>query len=88
MGTLKDQPKRISPYINNIDLQEIFKTCKELGTKNGISIDSAIEIYKTALLEQNNNLYFDNGQRFDEQIAGIGKLLEEIIIILNSKNEI
>ncbi len=78
MGTLFDQPVRKRYRIEREDLFYEIDTIKEVAKKNNLDIDKVIDIYKVASINRFIDCYVANGDIFDEQMAGIGEILQEI----------
>jgi hypothetical protein len=87
MSTLFDQPQRKFYTVNFSEIDEFLSSASKLSKKHGISITEVIAA-KTALeLERRNDLYAANGDAFDEQIAGIGELLQALSSAIESLRE-
>ena len=83
MGTLFQQLNR-SKYDNEeYNINSLIADLKDLEENEGFTKDQAIEFLKVAQLRRRNNLYRNNGDAWDEQIAGIGEILQSISNSLN-----
>lgn len=78
MGTLFNQPKRKYQSISSDHLDSFIQDIASLSKKHGISVSDAIAAARVLELSRQNDLYVSNGDIFDEQIAGIGELLEKM----------
>ena len=91
MGTLFEQPKRYKSDNEEYNINSLIADLKDLEENEGFTKDQAIEFLKAAQLRRRNNLYQNNGDAWDEQIAGIGEILQSISnslrIIADKMNE-
>lgn len=78
MGTLQHQEPRKFHSINKEDIITSIETLKKIASQSKLSIDQVIKIVEIKELERKNDLYVANGDIHDEQMSGIGYLLEEI----------
>ena len=87
MGTLFTQEPR--PYygvsMDTVDYQ--IKLMGALSEENNIPLDQVISIAHVLELRRTNDLYAYNGDAFDEQLHGFGKLLEELIYTMSKTND-
>lgn len=83
MGTLFEQKPRKGFNVSEQEIGDFLKEITALAKKNNISVADVIEAYKTLEYRRKNNLFHDNGDIFDEQMAGFGKLLEEYLVSNN-----
>lgn len=80
MGTLFNQSPR--KYQHKCDANTIIneiETIKSIQTKTGLTYDQVIDTYNMLELRRKNDLYVANGDIFDEQMSGIGSLLESFV---------
>lgn len=92
MGTLFNEPRR--NYFE-IDLKYVKSDCEEIkkiAKETGLSVADVIEVYKIKTQNRSIDCYVDNGDIWDEQMAGFGELfrsfnskLDSIIELLESK---
>jgi len=78
MGTLFDQPIRQSLYIEEQDILNYIEILTKISTKTKLPLDQVIKIAEIKQLERRNNLYVSNGDVHDEQMSGLGDLLNKI----------
>jgi len=80
MGTLTEQtPRKYARHESTkIILNEIDKI-KAISLQTGLTVSEVINTCKMLEMRRKNNLYVMNGDAFDEQMAGIGKLFEEFL---------
>ncbi len=79
MGTLYDQPNRDYREVEaESDLEIVLKEMIRLSKEHGVSVADVIATANVMELKRRNNLFVDNGNIFDEQIAGIGQTLGSI----------
>lgn len=88
MGTLINQPPRDYKTIDQHDVINEIKSIEEIADVTGFSVDQVIKVRSILEMKRRNSLYVANGDIFDEQIGGIGQLIEEfrrILIDLTTK---
>ena len=78
MGTLFQQSNRGNPDNEESDIKFLLSNLKQLSEEENLTDDQIIELLKAAQLKRRNDLYRDNGDAWDEQIAGIGEILQSI----------
>jgi hypothetical protein len=78
MGTLFNQDPRKSLHIEDKEIINEIEILKKIASKTKLSIDQVIKISEIKQLERKNNLYVSNGDIHDEQMSGIGLLLDKI----------
>ena len=79
MGTLGNQPPR-EKFDASIDTLDYFLVdAIELAKKHKISLDSVVNAKHAMELARQNNLMVQHGDYFDEQMGGLGSLLEKIL---------
>lgn len=85
MGTLFDQESRGKH--DGVNQTELLFRLKILMDEHDMSMANAIEFMKVLEMNRTNNLYRNNGDAWDEQIAGIGKILENISDAIRSNSD-
>lgn len=76
MGTLFNQSPRLErEYYELGSINDI----KELAEKTNLSFDQVVNALHFLELRRKNDLYVSNGDIHDEQMAGIGLLLQQLI---------
>lgn len=78
MGILGNQPPRENYNVSADSLDCFLSDTVELAKKYKISVDSVINAKHVMELARQNNLMVQHGDYFDEQIGGLGSLLEKI----------
>lgn len=78
MGTLTDQLPRDNADWKRPDIEFALEHIVELAKKFEVSTSDVIELYKAMEMTRTNDLYRMNGDIHDEQMAGIGDLMERI----------
>ncbi len=79
MGTLFSQDPRRSCDDGNYDeLDGFLGLAVKFAKKHKVSVADVIAAKHALELERQNNLYVDNGDIFDEQMAGFGELIREL----------
>ena len=81
MGTLTDQPPRKHHRIDAEDVTDFIKEAKAIAKNQKVELSDVLEAYRILELKRKNTLYVTNGDIFDEQMAGLGKLIEEFIAL-------
>ncbi|MBR3467787.1 MAG: hypothetical protein IKH15_11280 [Bacteroidales bacterium] len=78
MGTLFNQPERLQHFIDREDLLYEVDKIIDVAEDSGLDIDKVIDIYKAASINRFIDCYVEDGDAFNEQIAGIGEILKRI----------
>ena len=78
MGTLTEQPPRKYRFPEPEEVEIMVNQVKSLAEKHEISFDQSLRIFELLEKERSNSLAVDNGNIWDEQIGGIGKILEKM----------
>lgn len=77
MGTLFNQQPRKYQHKNDINtIIDEIKKIKSIRDETGLTYDQVIETCNMLELRRKNDLYVANGDIFDEQMSGIGSLLD------------
>ena len=82
MGTLFNQPERQHKTIQKDNIESFIQEAQEIANKYKISVPDVINAAKVLELERKNDLYISNGDIFNEQIAGIGTPLQQLISVI------
>jgi hypothetical protein len=83
MGVLGNQEPR--DYFQSNDLPVFLEDAQALAQEYQVSIETVIEAKKVLELERKNSIQVQNGDYWDEQIAGLGNLLSQLISTMESK---
>ncbi len=75
MGTLGGQPPRNEFHR---DLDSFLKDLADLCKKHDVAMETVIEAKKVLELERQNNIAVQNGDYHDEQMGGLGDILQQI----------
>ena len=78
MGTLFEQAERRPHYVENKDVKQFLEEAIELSRQFKEPLETILKAYEIKEMERRNNLYKSNGDTFDEQMAGLGEILEKI----------
>ncbi|MGC4241138.1 MAG: hypothetical protein QM686_02760 [Herbaspirillum sp.] len=78
MGTLYDQLPRDYKTVDLGQIDDFLADAVKLASNHGISVADVIAAKHVLELERANGLRVANGDAFDEQIAGIGLILDGI----------
>ena len=78
MGTIYDQQPREDKSVSIEYVSGFLNEVSELAKKHKVSMADVIEARKVLELERRNDLYLSNGDIHDEQMAGIGKEIQEV----------
>jgi hypothetical protein len=82
MGTLFNQSPRNYREYNENKIGEFLETVLKLSQKYKIPTNEIIHAVEVLELRRKNDLYVANGDTFDEQMAGLGNLLQDLNSIL------
>jgi hypothetical protein len=82
MGTLFHQEPRNWRSITESDIKEHIEMIKQLAKETKLTVDQVIKVEELLELERRNNLYVSNGDIHDEQMQGLGEILQEIRVAL------
>ena len=86
MGTLFDQSPRNYKYVDITDVEKKLLELDALAARLGCELSEVIDVAKILEMERRNSLFADNGDVWDEQIGGIGEILQDIANIMRSKD--
>ena len=78
MGTLFHQIDRNEFKVSKNSVEKLLTDALHIATKHQVSVNTVIEVYNVLEIRRKNNLYLWNGDNFDEQMAGFGKILQTI----------
>lgn len=78
MGTLYDQDPRDYRRIDENYIDSFLGMAVKMSKKHKISVAEVISAASALELRRKNDLAVDNGNIFDEQMAGIGHILKDI----------
>jgi len=84
MGTLFDQPPRKHFRISDDELEGWVSIALKLASEYEIGVADVIAAKAALEAERRNDLYAHNGDIFDEQIAGIGDLLQDLTRVIEN----
>lgn len=78
MGTLFDQDPRDYRRIDTDYIDSFLGMAVEMSKKHKVTVTDVIAAANVLELRRKNDLDVDNGNIFDEQMAGIGHILNDI----------
>lgn len=78
MGTLHSQPERKPLRITKDNIYDEIRDIKKISAVTDLSFDQVLSVYELLEIRRKNDLYLHNGDAFDEQISGIGSILEKL----------
>jgi len=78
MGTLTEQPHRKYRVYDDEEVQTFIRQIKNTAKKNDLSVDQTLKVFELLEKERSNTIYVDNGNIWDEQIGGIGEIMQGI----------
>ena len=55
---------------------------KKIAQKKKVSVEAVIDTFKALEYRRRNDLYWHNGDTWDEQIAGIGEILQHLCNVI------
>jgi len=87
MGTLFNQEPRNYRHISLNDLRSFLESATCLAKEFNISVSDVIQAQKVLEMERQNLLYVANGDAFDEQLAGFGAILQDVVSAIESLKE-
>jgi len=83
MGTLFHQePRRPLRFCNpkgctdHHKIVDFINVVKETSKEYGLTIDQTLKVMEILSNERRNNLYYENGDIHDEQMAGMGEIFQ------------
>lgn len=79
MGTLFSQRERDSRRVSPTDVQAYLENAVHTAKQTGVNVSEYIEAARLLEQERRNSLYVADGDAHDEQMAGLGELLRELI---------
>ena len=85
MGTLFNQKPRGYRDCDENKIREFIETVLKLSEEYEISANEVIHAVEVLELRRQNDLYVDNGDTFDEQMAGLGGLIQDLNSVLHSR---
>ncbi len=72
------QDNRNYRHVSTADLKSFIEDMQAVASVTGLTIDQVLKAREICESERKNTLYVTNGDIHDEQMAGIGELLEKI----------
>lgn len=84
MGTLLNKPKRQFNEVFSFDVKSIASDIKTDAREAGLELKDVIEVLKVLELRRLNKFLVDNGNTFDEQMSGLGKILDRLTELVDS----
>jgi hypothetical protein len=78
MGTIHNQPERDHQRVTAADLDDFLGSAVKLAAKHKIAVSDVLAAKQALEAERRNDLYVVNGDVIDEQMSGIGMILEGI----------
>lgn len=79
MGTLFNQRERDSYTVSEEDIDDFLHGIREMAKDHDMQVNQVIEACKVLEMKRRNNLYHWDRDTFDEQMAGLGKLISRFI---------
>ncbi|OAI63965.1 hypothetical protein RSP795_06525 [Ralstonia solanacearum] len=87
MGTLYDQEPRDHRRVALDDLDSFLSAANELAKQHKISVADVIAAKAALEAARASDLYVRNGDVFDEQMMGVGQLLQDLSDAIGSLKE-
>lgn len=78
MGTLLEQPVRKRCDVDKNSLLSTIDMLKSVSKDSKVDLTTVVYIYHANVIDRFTDCYVNNGDAFDEQMSGIGKILGEI----------
>ena len=83
MGTLHDQKPRNYKTVISQDAKDLIDEILDVAEATNVSFDEALRVYELLEQKRKTDCFVDNGDIWDEQISGIGQILERIATALD-----
>lgn len=83
MGTLFNQKERDHENITEEGLSSFLGVAARLAEKHKVSVSDVIAAKHALELERQNKLSVRSGDTLDEQLAGFGELLRDLLDVAN-----
>ena len=77
MGTLGNQPCRSRYEFDDFNLANRAAALTKLAKETGVSVDTLIKLEIAMELNRLNSILIENGDKMDENLAGIGEILQK-----------
>ncbi|BBU83162.1 hypothetical protein EIMP300_45620 [Escherichia coli] len=79
MGTLGNQPCRSRYEFDDFNLANPHRAAAltKLAKETGVSVDTLIKLEIAMQLNRLNSILIENGDKMDENLAGIGEILQK-----------
>ncbi|HAZ5746963.1 TPA: hypothetical protein J8D99_001402 [Escherichia coli] len=77
MGTLGNQPCRSCYEFDDFNLANRAAALTKLAKETGVSVDTLIKLEIAMQLNRLNSILIENGDKMDENLAGIGEILQK-----------
>ncbi|AST27506.1 hypothetical protein [Ralstonia pseudosolanacearum] len=84
MGTLFEQPRRQFLDVSTDNIDDFLSVANHLAKKHKLSVADVIAARAVLETARASDLAVRNGDVFDEQMAGLGRLLEELTSAIES----
>ena len=78
MGTLFNQLLRRLCHVTFDDVERTADKLREIANTKKMALADIIEIWKNLIIDRQNNLAVEDGDTKDEQLAGLGEILNRI----------
>lgn len=79
MGTLSSQPARDYLRVSPGMVTSFLKDAVKIANECGVTVSDVIEAERVLQMDRQNSLSVRNGDVLDEQLAGFGELIRELI---------
>lgn len=83
MGTLHDQKPRNYKTVISQDAKDLIDEILDVAEATNVSFNEALRVYELLEQKRKTDCFVDNGDIWDEQISGIGQILERIATALD-----
>ena len=77
MGTLGNQPCRSRYEFDDFNLADRAASLTKGAKETGVSVDTLIKLEIAMQLNRLNSILIENGDKMDENLAGIGEILQK-----------
>ncbi len=86
MGTLHNQEPRNYKFVERRNATDLIDEILDVAEATNVSFDQALRVYELLEQKRKTDCFVDNGDIWDEQISGIGQILEKIATALEKED--
>lgn len=86
MGTPFDQKPRAEKAVKESELNELLSMAARLSKKHKVAVSDVLTAQRVLELRRANDLFVENGNVFDEQMGGLGKLIKDLTLAIDGSD--